>query len=282
MPSSLAKIGKGKRFFEILKSSNAALRSYQEFLNITDPHAFDLHVHSSNSPDAPMMDVVTIARQARRIGLRGVAITDHNSFRGFDEHRAVEGVFGDDLIYIPGVEVTLDTGVHILLLFSEYSDKLCGQVNYLLDVLGSQDYGLLRVLEEIDKINFKKAAIIAHPSTVVKKAKLFSRPVQKNVLSVLEENARSFNGVDVHAKECVKFAEEHGLVRIAGSDAHIPMVLGIGYTQIRAKTSGDVIRKILAGETKERPQYEWWCPFLKAHPGLPREFLKCREVFCQS
>ncbi len=282
MPSSLAKIGKGKRFFEILESSNAALRSYQEFLNITDPYAFDLHVHSSNSPDAPMMDVATIAGQARRVGLRGVAITDHNTFRGFEEHKAVERAFGSDLIYIPGVEVTLDTGVHILLLFSGYSDKLCSQVKNLLSTIGSQNYSLLRVLEEINSITFEKAVIIAHPSTVVKKAKLFSRLVQKNVLSVLEENAHFFNGVDAHAKECVKFAKDHGLARIAGSDAHIPMVLGIGYTHIAAKNRVDVIKKILAGETKERPQYEWWCPFLKAHPELPKEFLKCREVFCQS
>ena len=68
----------------------------------------DLHVHSQRSADG-CMSISEIVAQARKRGLQGVAICDHDI--------AAETVPQyDDFLIIPGIEVSTDRG-HVLGLF---------------------------------------------------------------------------------------------------------------------------------------------------------------------
>ncbi len=71
----------------------------------------DLHVHSRHSPDSrvPVADLVA---RAAAIGLRGLALTDHNSVAGHAELRALAAAH-PTLLLLPGVEVSTADG-HLL------------------------------------------------------------------------------------------------------------------------------------------------------------------------
>ncbi|HKW42895.1 MAG TPA: PHP domain-containing protein [Thermoplasmata archaeon] len=69
----------------------------------------DLHNHTRYSPDSRVAPSDLVAT-ARRIGLGGIAITDHNSVGGI---REAEEAAGRDFLVIPAVEVSTASG-HVL------------------------------------------------------------------------------------------------------------------------------------------------------------------------
>ncbi len=71
----------------------------------------DLHVHSHHSPDS-RLSLDEIARQASLAGLRGFALTDHNSVAGHREIPALRSAY-PTLLILPGVEVSTHAG-HLL------------------------------------------------------------------------------------------------------------------------------------------------------------------------
>lgn len=71
----------------------------------------DLHVHSRHSPDS-RLTLYEIARQVPYAGLRGFALTDHNSVVGHRELSAL-GTASPRLLVLPGVEVSAREG-HLL------------------------------------------------------------------------------------------------------------------------------------------------------------------------
>jgi predicted metal-dependent phosphoesterase TrpH len=77
------------------------------------PVRLDLHVHSRHSPDSRLA-IAELVDWAPRRGLRGFALTDHNSVAGHAELEAL-GRAHPGLILIPGVEVSTLEG-HLLAL----------------------------------------------------------------------------------------------------------------------------------------------------------------------
>jgi predicted metal-dependent phosphoesterase TrpH len=69
----------------------------------------DLHFHSTYSDGLSRID--KIAARARQLGI-GIAITDHNEIRG-----ALEIDQYQDLLSIPGIELTVSEGSHLLVYF---------------------------------------------------------------------------------------------------------------------------------------------------------------------
>jgi predicted metal-dependent phosphoesterase TrpH len=74
---------------------------------------FDLHLHSTYSPDGGMCPA-DLVRTAVAKGLNGIALTDHNSTRGLKEAREEARKF-EGFLVIPGVEISSKEG-HILAL----------------------------------------------------------------------------------------------------------------------------------------------------------------------
>lgn len=71
----------------------------------------DLHVHSHHSPDS-RLTLNEIVRQLPYAGMRGFALTDHNSVAG---HREIPALRAEHprLVVLPGVEVSAEEG-HVL------------------------------------------------------------------------------------------------------------------------------------------------------------------------
>lgn len=73
--------------------------------------AFDLHLHSTYSPDGEMSPA-DLVRTAVAGGLSGIALTDHNSTRGIREAREEAAKYQGFLV-IPGIEVSSREG-HVI------------------------------------------------------------------------------------------------------------------------------------------------------------------------
>ncbi|MGI5849556.1 MAG: phosphoesterase [Christensenellales bacterium] len=82
--------------------------------------AYDLHIHSCLSPCASDdMTPANIAGMARLKGLSVISLTDHNTGRNLKSmHEAAQQ---NDLIFVPGIEVTSKEEVHILVYFPKLS-----------------------------------------------------------------------------------------------------------------------------------------------------------------
>lgn len=164
----------------------------------------DLHVHTSYSPDskAKPEDVV---RAAKERGIGCIAITDHNSFKAYFDVRD-----STDVIVIPAEEVSSKDG-HIL---AFGIDKEIPSGLSIIDTINA--------IHEANGI-----AIAAHPY------RWWSGLGEKNVVpefdGVESLNARSTFGANRKSRA---LAKRFGKIETAGSDAHITVFIGDGYSEV--------------------------------------------------
>lgn len=189
---------------------------------------FDLHVHSDHSNDSKSShdDILEVARKRR---LEGLAICDHDTVEGglACEKRALE--LGLEITVIPGVEVTSSKG-HIL-------------------VLG--------VRENIEPL-------LSPEETIYRARKLGGTVIIPHPFKQSSHGIGSFEGLDIDAVEVFNSrclfnnanrkaaieAERLGIPGVAGSDSHIPEMVGQAYTEIEASenTLEAVLRAIREGK----------------------------------
>jgi len=81
-----------------------------------EPCAIDFHVHTRYSFDS-FTPTKTVIEMARRRGLNGIAVTDHNTVKG--ALAALEANKYDDFLIIPGIEIKSDVGDIIALYVTE-------------------------------------------------------------------------------------------------------------------------------------------------------------------
>lgn len=74
----------------------------------------DLHFHTRHSPDATLQPKTIVERLNKHPTLNAIAITDHNTTKGYFETREYAKAYPDILI-IPGVELSAQEGEIILL-----------------------------------------------------------------------------------------------------------------------------------------------------------------------
>jgi len=189
---------------------------------------FDLHVHSDHSKDSKSShdDILEVACKR---GLEGLAICDHDTVEGglACEKRAME--LGFEITVIPGVEVTSSKG-HIL-------------------VLG--------VRENIE-------SLLTPEETIHRARKLGGTVIIPHPFKQSSHGIGSFKGLDIDAVEVFNSrclfnnanrkaaieAERLGIPGVAGSDSHIPEMVGQAYTEIEASenTLEAVLRAIREGK----------------------------------
>ena len=179
------------------------------------PHLIELHCHSWYSADGVSSPEQLIA-SAKRKGLHGFAITDHNTCDAFHymaDHGLArhDGQPVDGFLVIPGVEVSTDEG-HLLCigaLLPQMKGRPAAEVARAIRAAG----GL---------------AIPAHPYD------RFRAGIREPVLETLEVDAiEVFNAAISHRSyndRAREYAERRGLPMIAASDAHHEAAIGTSHT----------------------------------------------------
>lgn len=188
----------------------------------------DLHVHSTCSKCSVLRPGEILAN-ARRLGLDGVCITDHDTLAVRAHLR--EGFQPDGLLVVVGMEYATPQGDYLV-----FGD---------LDSLpGGLDAGPL--LERVRSLG--GAAVSAHPCRT-------ARPADPAVLAgglcrVAEvENGRNSRTENLHG---LRLAERHGLTRVAGSDAHALKELGRCPTlfTVPVASSADLVAALNRGQCR--------------------------------
>lgn len=79
---------------------------------------FDLHVHTPGSSDWKQKDATAAqwVETAIEKGIQAIAVTDHNSANWVDKVK--DAAKGTNLTVFPGAEITVESGVHLLVIFS--------------------------------------------------------------------------------------------------------------------------------------------------------------------
>ena len=181
---------------------------------------FDLHVHSKYSSDG-VLDPENIVRIARKRGLAGIAVTDHNTIRGGIEAARYAS---DDFQVIPGAEILTDHGEVIgLFLSREIKPSSLDEVIRQIREQG----GMVIVPHPFDKLRHNAFALTTEHARVVD--------------AIEAVNARCV--FSRYNKQAMQFAVDHDLPVVGGSDAHFAQEIGLAGIQ----TDSTDIRKAILG-----------------------------------
>jgi predicted metal-dependent phosphoesterase TrpH len=174
----------------------------------------DLHMHTDWSHDCSI-PVEQLLDHAERIGLGGIAITDHNAFGGALE--ALELARARELVVIPGEEVKTDGQGEIIGLFLE--EEIPRGLSFADTIAAIHDQGGLVYLPH----PFDRLHAIPDPAT------LHRHLAEIDVFEVF--NARLLR--DSFNDEALRFARKYRLLQGAGSDAHVLQGVGTGAVRMR-------------------------------------------------
>lgn len=186
------------------------------------PYLFDLHVHSSRSSDSDLAPGAAISR-ARELGLRGIAITDHDRLTMIRPAPA-------DLILVPGAELSTEWGDLLALGISELPDAD------------------LSVPEMIGSIHSQGGvAVVPHPFSDAPYAmneRLF------DVLDLVDGLEVTSPKRSVDNRRARKVAAQNRKARVGGSDAHSLADMGRGWTACDSPDVDGLLEAIRNAETQ--------------------------------
>lgn len=184
------------------------------------PYNIDLHTHSFYSGDG-VSSPEKLIESARKKGLHGFAMTDHNTCdavyymleKGLMRE---DGLPVDGFLVLPGVEVTTDEG-HLLCIGTT-----------LPNLKGRPAAEVCKRIHERGGL-----AIPPHPYD------LFRAGIRQSVLETLEiDGLEVFNAATTlkrYNRQAFEFAEMRGLPMTAGSDAHHEAAIGTAYTILQTE-----------------------------------------------
>jgi predicted metal-dependent phosphoesterase TrpH len=168
---------------------------------------FDLHIHSIHSNDGSATPSEIIG-QARKHGINGLAITDHNSLEGATQARS-EAAGMKDFVVVRGMEVSAREG-HILV--------------YGIDEPIKQGMHSVEVLQRARELG--GIAVAAHPFRFW--TGVGEKVVRKVDFTAIEGlNSRSHKAANARAREIAVLMNKPA---IGGSDAHVLGMIGVGVT----------------------------------------------------
>ncbi|HEY3273581.1 MAG TPA: PHP domain-containing protein [Methanocella sp.] len=183
---------------------------------------YDLHLHSRYSPDGTQ-DVQNIVRIARKRGLDGIAITDHDTIRGGLEAVKLKP---EGIDVICGCEVNTDRGDVIGL--------------FLTEEIKARDH-----VAVIDEIHAQGGIVVVpHPFDSLRGSAFWPS----------DGDARLIDAIEVINARCVfrrsnaaadRYADRYALAKTGSSDAHFGAEIGNACTLIDEK---DNIREAILGK----------------------------------
>lgn len=232
----------------------------------------DLHIHTALSPCASNeMTPLTIIEKSVTVGLKLIAITDHNS--SCNVAAVQEASKNYPLEVIPGIEVQSKEEVHLVCLFPDI--KKCFKFQKIVDnnlpqvknkeqffgeqiifdltgkPVGQEEKMLLNsVTLTIDEIFFwvKKYAGICIPAHIDRPS--YSLLANLGTLPRLDYPAFEVASIENIAALKTQFPELNDYSIICNSDAHYPDMIGRGKTlfKINTKSFKEVINALAAGK----------------------------------
>lgn len=202
----------------------------------------DLHCHSRFSSDG-IAEPEEMIEQAKRMGLDGFVITDHNTCACVDYferhgHLDPSGEPVDGLLIIPGQEITTRSG-HLLALGVTLPD---------LKGIGPQE-----AVEMIHR--YGGLAIPPHPFDY------FRAGIREAVLDTLDiDGLEVFNAASTFRRcnrQALAYAKKRNLPMTAASDAHDAAALGTSYTIVEAEqfNRAGVLDAIAKGNCAQHERY---------------------------
>ncbi|WGI17319.1 PHP domain-containing protein [Methanonatronarchaeum sp. AMET-Sl] len=190
----------------------------------------DFHVHSEYSEDATGT-IKEIIDSAEKQGLDAIAITDHDRIEGNIE--AQEICKERELIVIPGIEVTTQDG-HLI----------------VLGINKKIESGLS--VEKTIEIAKKENAFIIVPHLFHRYRHGIGQKIDKlkdKIDAVEVYNSRYITGIaNARAK---KYTKKNNIPIVAGSDSHIPAMVGRGVTKLDCeKTVEGIFEAVRSSQTE--------------------------------
>jgi predicted metal-dependent phosphoesterase TrpH len=180
----------------------------------------DFHVHTRYSRDSSitLKEVVSFAKKR---GLDGVAITDHNTVKGALKLKTSE------IIVVPGIEVSTLEG-HLL------------GINVTTPIPAKR--GIEETIRRIHEAG--GIAVAPHPTAFYKSPP--SRKVSSyDAVEVMNASSIPFSVLTYYSR---KFAERLGLPQTGGSDSHYASEIGSAYTVVDADADVDeIVRAVKKG-----------------------------------
>jgi predicted metal-dependent phosphoesterase TrpH len=220
----------------------------------------DLHCHSTASFDS-LNTPGTLVKTARRFGLTHLAITDHERIDGALRARDLAAAETDEspLTIIVGEEVRTADG-DMLGLFLERAVPPGLSATETAAAIHAQG-GLVGLPHPFDRFRGSSGKMAAAESLA---------ELVREVDFIEAHNARAVGGANAQAAE---LAVANGLPRVASSDAHSPMEVGVAYTVLNgAFSTADELRALLpsADIVTGRASYyvRLLTPFAKVVNGL--------------
>lgn len=180
----------------------------------------DIHVHTHYSHDS-LITPEELVFYAKKRGLDGVAITDHDRVDG-----ALKIVKETTFLIIPGVEISSSNG-HIIAL------------NVQEDI--PQRLSANETVEKIHEVG--GIAVACHPVTFFKGSLGKHVDSKFDAVEVINSSAFPFSYSVKHGE---RIASRLGIARVAGSDAHYGPEIGYAYTFVNADLEVDEIIKAIS------------------------------------
>ena len=193
----------------------------------------DFHTHSYYSKDA-LCSPKSLIKAALEKGLDGIALTDHNTTKGWDDALKAAKELG--AVVVLGEEIKI-----------KKQGKTVGEVlgYFLKEEIDPQGKSVEEIITEIKAQG--GIAIIAHP---------FHR---KKPFKELEKHKHSVDGIEVFNarsqsekgnQKALRFAQENNLATTAGSDAHSCFEVGKAFIEAEAENQEELKQAILDKKIK--------------------------------
>lgn len=205
-------------------------------------NAVDMHFHSKYSDG--INKIKSILAHAKKLNI-GIAITDHNTVKG-----AIEACKQDEVLVIPGIEITSSEGPHILIYFYEVKDILDFNEKYLKPNLGRTIMFPTKLsIEQIIKIGKKYNCLVsfAHPYSFGTTG-IYTKYISQDRKHKIIDNVDTFeviNSENFHVWNLMSGIKAYNLGKnmIGGSDGHTLYHMGKVVTYTEKYNSKNIIKQ---------------------------------------
>jgi len=168
----------------------------------------DLHLHTIFSGDASINPKILVDSLYAHPTIKGVAITDHDTLEGYYQVRKLSTVY-QDLLIIPGVEVTTRQGDIILLGVEEkppYMSTLESAIDF------AKERAALIVIPHPYRVRGIGDVVENTPADAVEIVNPWATPIENKLAE--------------------RLAKARNLPGVGGSDAHNPSQMWTAYTEV--------------------------------------------------